>query len=292
MARADAGTPLESLGLSAAEVRVLVERALAEDCGQGDLTTRLTVTESARARGTFFSKQRLVVAGLPVAAMVFERLDPSCAWKALAHDGAEVTAGTALAEAGGLAAPLLAGERVALNFLQHLSGIATMACQLRRQLEGLRVQLLDTRKTLPGLRNLEKYAVRVGGGHNHRLRLDDGILIKNNHLRMAGGIRASLERARQHRPQGFQIEVEVTNLEEFEEAIRSGAEIIMLDNMTPEQVRQCVARAAGRVRLEVSGGIDAENIRAYGETGVDYISVGALTHSAPAADINFRLEPA
>ncbi len=291
MAPAEPGASLESLGLSTGEVRALVERALAEDRGQGDLTTRLTVAEGARARGTFFSKQPLVVAGLPVAAMVFETLDSACAWKAHVHEGAEVAAGTALAEAGGLAAPLLAGERVALNFLQHLSGIATLACRLKRQLEGLRAQLLDTRKTLPGLRNLEKYAVRVGGGHNHRMRLDDGILIKNNHLRMAGGVRAALGRARRHRPRGFQIEVEVTNREELEEAFRSGADIILLDNMIPEQVRQCVARAAGRVRLEVSGGIDAENIRAYGETGVDYISVGALTHSAPAADINFRLEP-
>ncbi len=292
MPPAHAGASLESLGLSSAEVRALVETALAEDCGQGDLTTRLTVPKGTRARGTFFSKQRLVVAGLPVAAQVFEVLDPFGAWKAHVHDGAEVAAGTALAEASGLAAPLLAGERVALNFLQHLSGIATFAWQLKQQLAGLRVQLLDTRKTLPGLRNLEKYAVRMGGGRNHRLRLDDGILIKNNHLRMAGGIRAALERARRDRPQGFQIEVEITSLEELEEAIRSGADVVLLDNMTPDQVRQCVANAAGRARLEVSGGIDAGNIRAYGETGVDYISVGGLTHSAPAADMNFRLEPA
>ncbi len=288
---ADARPSLESLGLPTAEVRALVERALAEDRGQGDLTTRLTVAEGTRARGTFFSKQRLVVAGLPVAALVFEVLDSSRAWKAHAQDGAEVAAGTPLGEVSGPAAPLLAGERVALNFLQHLSGIATLAWQLKQQLEGLRVQLLDTRKTLPGLRNLEKYAVRMGGGRNHRMRLDDGILIKNNHLRMAGGIRAALERARRNRPQGFQIEIEISSTEELEEAVRNGADVVLLDNMTPEQVRQCVARAAGRARLEVSGGIDAGNIRAYGETGVDYISVGALTHSAPAADINFRLEP-
>lgn len=291
MALADSGASLESLGLSAVEVRALVETALAEDRGQGDLTTRLTVTEGTRARGTFFSKQRLVVAGLPVAALVFEALDASCAWKTHIHDGAEVEAGTALAETSGLAAPLLAGERVALNFLQHLSGIATLAWRLKQQLEGLHVQLLDTRKTLPGLRSLEKYAVRMGGGRNHRLRLDDGILIKNNHLRLAGGIRAALERARRHRPQGFQIEVEITSLEELEEAIRSGADVVLLDNMSPDLVRQCVTRAAGRAKLEVSGGVDAGNIHAYGETGVDYISVGALTHSAPAADINFRLEP-
>ncbi len=288
---ADAGASFEALGLSVAEVGALVEIALAEDRGAGDLTTRLTVPEGSRARGTFFSKQRLVVAGLPVAAKVLEVLDSSCAWKAHVHDGEEVAAGAALAEASGSAAALLAGERVALNFLQHLSGVATQTWRLKQQLEGLRVQLLDTRKTLPGLRSLEKYAVRMGGGRNHRLRLDDGILIKNNHLRLAGGIRPALERARRHRPQGFQIEVEITSLEELEEAIRGGADVVLLDNMTPEQVRQCVARAAGRARLEVSGGINAENIHAYGATGVDYISAGALTHSAPAADINFRLEP-
>jgi nicotinate-nucleotide pyrophosphorylase (carboxylating) len=223
--------------------------------------------------------------------MVFEILEASLAWTAHVHDGAEVGTGTSLAEASGAAAPLLTGERVALNFLQHLSGIATLTWRLKQELTGLRAQLLDTRKTLPGLRALEKYAVRMGGGRNHRLRLDDGILIKNNHLRLAGGIRAALESARRHRPQGFQIEVEITSPEELEQAIRGGADALLLDNMTPEQVRQCVTLVAGRARLEVSGGIDAGNIRAYAETGVDYISVGALTHSAPAADIHFRLEP-
>jgi len=277
--------------LSSGELRALVEMALAEDLGQGDLTTSVTVPAGMKARGTFRSKQNLVVAGLPVAAMVFQVLDPSVKWNPALEDGTDVVAGTVLANACGPAAALLAGERVALNFLQHLSGIATYARRVKEELAGTRAEFLDTRKTTPGLRNLQKYAVRLGGGQNHRLRLDDGILIKNNHLQLVGGIRATVENAKRHRPAGYHIEVEVTSLAELEEALECGADGVLLDNMTPLEVRQCVVRAAGHIRLEVSGGIDATNIRAYAETGVDYISVGALTHSAPAVDINFRIEP-
>ena len=280
-----------SLGLSADELRALVKQALAEDLGQGDLTTRVTIPEGMKARGTFQSKQNLVVAGLPVAAKVFQVLDPSVVWEPAVEDGTEVEAGTPLGTASGSAAALLAGERVALNFLQHLSGIATFAQRLKTELAGLKAEFLDTRKTTPGLRSLQKYAVRMGGGQNHRLRLDDGILIKNNHLRLVGGIRAAVQNARRHRPPEFHIEVEVASLAELEEAIRAGVYGVLLDNMTPAEVHQCVERARGRVRLEVSGGIDAGNIRAYAETGVDYISVGALTHSAPAVDIHLRIEP-
>jgi nicotinate-nucleotide pyrophosphorylase (carboxylating) len=277
--------------LPAEKLRALVENALREDLGQGDVTTRLAVPAGLRARGTFLAKQALVVAGLPMAAKVFEVLEPPREWRAAVEDGAEVTAGTPLAAVGGMAATLLAGERVALNFLQHLSGIATLTRRLKRELAGLRTEVLDTRKTTPGLRDLEKYAVRMGGGRNHRLRLDDGILIKNNHLRLAGGIPAAIEKARRDRPAGLAIEVEITSLAELEDAIRAGADAVLLDNMTPTEVGRCVARAGGHVRVEVSGGISADNIRAYAETGVDYISVGALTHSAPAVDINFRIEP-
>ena len=277
--------------LSSGELRALVEMALAEDLGQGDLTTTVTVPQGMRACGTFRSKQYLVVAGLPVAAMVFQVLDPSVKWNPALEDGTDVVAGTVLANACGPAAALLAGERVALNFLQHLSGVATYARRLKEELAGTPAEFLDTRKTTPGLRNLEKCAVRLGGGQNHRLRLDDGILIKNNHLRLVGGIRAAVENAKRHRPAGYHIEVEVTSLAQLEEALECGADGVLLDNMTPVEVRQCVERAAGHIRLEVSGGIDATNIRAYAETGVDYISVGALTHSAPAVDINFRIEP-
>jgi nicotinate-nucleotide pyrophosphorylase (carboxylating) len=280
------------LDLSSGELRILVEMAIDEDLGQGDLTTSLTVPVDLRACGTFRSKQSLVVAGLPVAAMVFQVLKPTVEWKPALEDGTEVAPGTVLASACGPAATLLAGERVALNFLQHLSGVATYARRLKEELAGTRAEFLDTRKTTPGLRNLQKYAVRLGGGQNHRLRLDDGILIKNNHLQLVGGIRAAVENAQRERPPGYHIEVEVTSLPELEEALECGADGVLLDNMTPAQVRQCVERAAGRLRLEVSGGIDATNIRAYAETGVDYISVGAVTHSAPAVDINFRVEPA
>jgi nicotinate-nucleotide pyrophosphorylase (carboxylating) len=283
--------PSTALGLSHEELRLLVEGALKEDLGSGDLTTRLTVPEGQKGRGAIVSKQALVVAGLPVAAEVFRVLEPSIVWEALVEEGAEVGPDTRLAVASGTAAALLAGERVALNFLQRLSGIATLTRRLKAELAGLQVDLLDTRKTTPGLRTLEKYAVRVGGGRNHRLRLDDGILIKNNHLRLAGGIRAAVESARHRRPPSMLVEVEVSNLAELEEAIAAGADALLLDNMTPAEVRECVRRAAGRVRVEVSGGIHAANIRAYAETGVDSISVGALTHSAPAGDIHFLIEP-
>ena len=279
------------LGLSGDELRTLVKQALVEDLGQGDLTTRVTIPEGMRARGTFRSKQNLVVAGLPVAETVFQVLEPSVKWEPAVEDGTEVETGTPLAIASGSAVALLGGERVALNFLQQLSGIATFAMRLKSELAGLRAEFLDTRKTTPGLRSLQKYAVRMGGGQNHRLRLDDGILIKNNHLSLVGGISKAVENARRSRPAGFHVEVEVTSLAELEEAIGAGADGVLLDNMTPVEVHKCVERARDRVRLEVSGGIDAGNIRAYAEAGVDYVSVGALTHSAPAVDINFRIEP-
>ena len=281
----------ESLDFSSEELRDLIFHALAEDLGQGDLTTQVTLPGTMQASGTFNSKQRLVVAGLPIARKVFEILDSSLEWRGGVEDGTDVAPGTPLASISGAAGPLLAGERVALNFLQHLSGIATFANRLKEELAGTRAEFLDTRKTTPGLRSLQKYAVRVGGGRNHRLRLDDGILIKGNHLRLVGGIRAAVERALQQRPAGYHVEAEITSLEELDDAIRAGVDGVLLDNMTPEEVRECVERAAGRVRLEVSGGIDASNIRAYAEAGVDYISVGALTHSAAAVDINFRIQP-
>lgn len=281
----------ESLDFSSEELRELVFHALAEDLGQGDLTTRVTVPGTMQARGTFNSKQRLVVAGLPIARKVFEILDSSLEWQEGVEDGAEVEPATPLASLQGSAGSLLAGERVALNFLQHLSGVATYARRLKDELAGTHAEFLDTRKTTPGLRTLQKYAVRVGGGRNHRLRLDDGILIKGNHLRLVGGIRTAIQRALQQRPPGYHVEVEITSLGELEEAIGAGADGVLLDNMSPEEVRECVQRAAGRVRLEVSGGIDTSNIRAYAQAGVDFISVGALTHSAAAVDINFRIVP-
>ncbi len=282
------------LGLSAEALRALVERALAEDVGRGDVTARLTIPENLKARGMLIAKQELVVAGLPVAEEVFSVLDAAVQFQTLVDEGVRVNARAPLARVTGKATALLMGERVALNFLQRLCGIATLTRRFQDQLAGLEVRLLDTRKTTPGLRALEKYAVRMGGGSNHRLRLDDGILIKNNHLALAGGISAAVEKARAARPNvapGLPIEVEVRSLTELSEAIAAGAEAVLLDNMSPAEVRACVAAAARRVRLEVSGGVNAENLRTYAETGVDCISVGALTHSAPAADIHFLIEP-
>ncbi len=272
-------------------LQALVRAALEEDLGKGDLTTRLILEEHRQAGGTFLAQQDLVVAGLPVVAEVFRTIDPGLQWEGVVEEGARVGPGSSLAFVRGRAAALLAGERVALNYLQHLCGIATFTRQMKDCLSGLSTDLLDTRKTLPGLRALEKYAVAVGGGRNHRLRLDDGILIKSNHLRLAGGVREAVERARRNRPANLEIEVEVTTLEELEQAIAAGADGVLLDNMTREEVRRCVELARGRVRLEVSGGIGPNNLRAYAETGVDAVSVGALTHSAPAAHIHFVVEP-
>lgn len=285
--------PLDEIvvGLPVQTVRKTVALALAEDVGQGDVTTRLTVPESRRARGTFFSKQALVVAGLPVAAEVFRVLQPDYSWEAVVVDGTKVAAGQTLGTVEGKASTLLSGERVALNFLQRLSGVATHTRRFKEQIAGLKSELLDTRKTTPGLRILEKYAVCMGGGSNHRMGLDDGILIKNNHIAIAGGIHAAVELAQEQRPDGMQIEVEVRTRQGLEEAIAAGADIVLLDNLSPGEVAECVTLAGGRVLLEVSGGVGLENIRAYAETGVDRISVGALTHSAPAVDINFLIEP-
>lgn len=278
--------PLDGKALQA-----LVGAALEEDVGKGDLTTQLSVEEDQQARGAFVAQQDLVVAGLPVAVAVFMATDPQCRWERLVEEGARAGAGSSLAVVHGGAASLLAGERVALNFLQHLSGIATLTRRMKDSLSDLSTELLDTRKTLPGLRILEKYAVTVGGGRNHRLRLDDGILIKSNHLRLAGGIRQAVEKARRSRPANLEIEVEVATPAELEQAIAAGAERVLLDNMTPAEVRRCVELGGGRVRLEVSGGIGPDNLRAYAETGVDAVSVGALTHSAPAVQIHFVVEP-
>ncbi len=279
------------LDLSSPALRAMVQRVLDEDLGQGDVTTRVTIPSNTQAQGTFNSKQKLVIAGLPVARLVLNLLDPTLEWRNGCEDGTEVEPGTALASVSGSAASLLAGERVALNYLQHLSGIATYARLLKSQIAGTHAEFLDTRKTTPGLRALQKYAVRMGGGRNHRLRLDDGILIKGNHLRLTGDLAVAVERARQQRPTGFQVEVEVTSLDELNQAIQAGADGVLLDNMTPAEVKRCVESAGGRLRLEVSGGINAGNIRAYAGTGVDFISVGAVTHSAPAVDINFRIKP-
>ena len=271
-----------------------VRAALAEDLGRGDRTSELTVEAGTPACGKLTAKESLIVAGLPVAEFTFKRLAAKADWSAKTAEGERVAASTVLAEVSGDARALLAAERVALNFLQHLSGIATLTGKFVEKLRDTSTLLRDTRKTLPGLRALEKYAVRVGGGINHRFRLDDGVLIKGNHLHFAGGVRAALEKVRQTLKEPLPIEIEVTSFRELQEAVEARADEVLLDNMTPDEVRECVGWVEansdpGRVKLEISGGVDLENIRAYAETGVDFIAVGALTHSARAVDIHFPI---
>jgi nicotinate-nucleotide pyrophosphorylase (carboxylating) len=267
---------------------------LAEDLGRGDITTQSTVTRNAHARGRFLAKEPLVIAGLEAAEAVFSTLDSQQQLEAFFSDGDEVEAGKVIARTNGFADVLLAGERVALNLLQRLSGIATTTRAFVREVEGTKAQIVDTRKTTPGLRMLEKYAVESGGGRNHRFGLDDGVLIKDNHIALAGGVGAAVERARAAVGHLHKIEVEVSSEKDLREAITSGADILLLDNLTPEETRARVLLArelSPQVLLESSGGIRLENVRAYAEAGVDLISVGALTHSSRAMDISFKIQP-
>src|ERR1044071_2374997 len=267
---------------------------LSEDLGRGDITTQATVTRNSRARGRFLAKEPMVVAGLEAAEAVFSTLDSQQQIEAFASDGEEVEAGKVIARTSGFADVLLAGERVALNLLQRLSGIATLTRKYVRAIEGTNAQIVDTRKTTPGLRMLEKYAVLSGGARNHRFGLDDGVLIKDNHVALAGGVGAAVERAREAVGHLHKIEVEVSAQKDLREAIRSGADILLLDNLSPEETARLVAVArelSPQIELESSGGITLENVRAYAEAGVDLISIGALTHSARAMDISFKIQP-
>jgi nicotinate-nucleotide pyrophosphorylase (carboxylating) len=275
--------------LDPAAYRDLVRRALDEDLGAGDLTTDATVDPAQRARGVFIVKAPCVLAGLDVAAETFRQVDASVAVSARRLDGERCAPGDEIAVVNGPARALLIAERTALNFLQRLSGIATRTRQFVDAAAG-RITVLDTRKTTPTLRALEKYAVAAGGGTNHRAGLYDAILIKDNHIRLAGGVAAAIERVRRQSPQ-LRIEVEAQTLAEVDEALASAAEIILADNMSPADVRETVVRARGRAKVEISGGVTLERIQELGGTGADYVSVGALTHSAPAVDISFEIEP-
>jgi nicotinate-nucleotide pyrophosphorylase (carboxylating) len=268
----------------------VIGRALAEDLGAGDLTTRAVVPEGAQARARIEQRAPGVVAGLAVAQAVFEHLDGSLDFRASAPEG-EWRAPGVLAEISGPAAPILAGERVALNFLGRLSGVATLTARYVQAVEGTRARILDTRKTTPGLRELEKAAVRAGGGMSHRSGLYDAILVKENHAALAGGVGEATRRALAGAPEGVTVEVECATLEEVEAAVAAGVPRILLDNMAPTELRQAVELAGGRAELEASGGISLDTVRAVAETGVDYISVGALTHSAPALDVSLLLDP-
>ena len=275
--------------LEPALYREPVRRALAEDLGWGDVTTEATVDGSLRARGVLLAKCRCVVAGLDVAAEAFRQLDPGAEFIAHVQDGACCEPGTVLAEVRGFAAWMLTAERTALNFLQRLSGIATITHQCVEAAAG-RITVLDTRKTTPTLRALEKYAVRAGGGTNHRAGLDDGILIKDNHIRLAGGVTEALRRMKAAH-QEMPVEIEAQSLDQVDEALAGGADIILLDNMSNEDIVRAVGRIARRATVEVSGGVTLERIDDLAQTGADYVSIGALTHSAPAVDLSFELEP-
>lgn len=266
---------------------------LSEDLGRGDITTQSTVVRNTHARGRFIAKQAMTVAGLEAAEAVFSTLDAQQQLEAFVSDGDEVEAGKVIARTSGFADVLLAGERVALNLLQRLSGIATLTREYVRAIEGTSAVIVDTRKTTPGLRMLEKYAVLAGGGRNHRFGLDDGVLIKDNHIALAGGVGAAVERARKQVGHLHKVEVEVSTERDLREATGSGADIVLLDNLTPEETKRLVELArelAPAVTLESSGGITLENVRAYAEAGVDLISIGALTHSARAMDISFKIQ--
>lgn len=275
--------------LDPAAYRDLVRRALDEDLGAGDVTTDATVDPAQRARGVFIVKAPCVLAGLDVAADTFRQVDASVAVSGRRLDGERCAPGDEIAVVNGTARALLIAERTALNFLQRLSGIATRTRQFVDAAAG-RITILDTRKTTPTLRALEKYAVAAGGGTNHRAGLYDAILIKDNHIRLAGGVAAAIERVRRQSPQ-LRIEVEAQTLAEVDEALASAADIILADNMSPADVRETVVRARGRAKVEISGGVTLERIQELGGTGADYVSVGALTHSAPAVDISFEIEP-
>jgi len=277
------------LGLDSRSVRCIVEAALAEDVGPGDVTTRAVVPPEQPASGRFLAKAEGVLAGLPVMVEVMAAVDPATRVHLLLADGAEVSPGQVLAEVAGAARSLLTAERVALNFLQRLSGVATLTARMVAAVQGTGAVIVDTRKTTPGLRALEKYAVRVAGGRNHRFGLFDGVLIKDNHVALAGGVGPAVALARAHAPHSLRVEVEVQTLEQMEEALAAGADAVLLDNMDLDSMAAAARRAAGQVILEASGGITMHNVRAVAETGVDLISVGALTHSAPALDISLEI---
>jgi nicotinate-nucleotide pyrophosphorylase (carboxylating) len=267
----------------------LIDLAMEEDIGPGDVTTQAIITPGLQGEAHIRAKAALVAAGLPVAARVFQKLDAQVVFVAAVDDGQEVAPGTVLARLTGPAASILTGERVALNFLQRLSGVATFTRAMAARMAGSNAVLVDTRKTTPGWRVLEKYSVRLGGGHNHRLGLYDAVLIKNNHLTAVGGIGEAVRLAKARAHPRLKIEVEVTDLEGLEEALSAGADRILLDNMDDATLRRAVELTGGRAWLEASGGITAERLPMVAATGVNFISMGALTHSAPAVDIHLRL---
>ncbi|MDE2058570.1 MAG: carboxylating nicotinate-nucleotide diphosphorylase [candidate division NC10 bacterium] len=277
--------------------REALKRFLEEDIGRGDVTTLAIVPPDQKATGHFIAKAPLVLAGIELAIEALTLLDQGVVVENRHRDGDELCEGDRAASLRGQARALLTGERVATNLLQRLCGIATLTRRFVEAVRGTDAKILDTRKTTPGLRVFEKYAVTVGGGINHRFGLDDAILIKDNHIRLAGGIRAATETAREHESRSHRFEVEVTTLDELQEALRYDLDAVLLDNMTPEMVRQAVACVRAHERgkkivVEASGGMTLDNVRAFAEAGADWISIGALTHAAPAVDMSFKIYPA
>jgi nicotinate-nucleotide pyrophosphorylase (carboxylating) len=266
--------------------------SLQEDMGSGDVTSEILVPSGLRGEAVVLAKEPLVVAGLEVAVRVFTLLSSEVTVRAGTEDGRKAEPGAVLVELEGPVRALLGGERVALNILQHLSGVATLTRRFVDAVEGTGAKILDTRKTLPGMRSLEKYAVRVGGGVNHRSSLSEGILVKENHLTACGGVTEAVKALEQSAPHTLRVEIEASTLEEVEEAVAAGVDAILLDNMSIETIREAVKRVRGAAQLEVSGGVKLENVRKIAETGVDAISVGMLTHSAPGVDISMLLKDA
>ena len=270
-------------------VERLIRLALEEDVGRGDATTRATIPVNQAAHGKITAKADVVLAGLPIIGMVLAQTDKTAEVRLLGQEGSQVSVGTVVAEVWGQAAGLLTAERTLLNFLQHLSGVATLTRKFVEAVAGTRCTIIDTRKTLPGLRLLDKYAVVQGGGRNHRLGLDDGVLIKDNHIAVCGGVGAAVRQARSQASTWLRIEVECTTLTEVQEALNAQADIILLDNMTTARMTEAVQLIRGRALVEASGNISLARVREVAETGVDFISVGVLTHSTPAADLSMSV---
>lgn len=268
----------------------IIELALSEDIGSGDITTLSTIPAETTASGKFIAKEEMIVCGMEIAKKVFSIIDSTVDFTAFVTDGTSVSKGDVLAEVSGNARSMLTAERTALNIMQRLSGVATRTAQCVKMVEGTSAKIADTRKTTPGMRALEKYAVRVGGGTNHRFNLADGVLIKDNHIAAAGGIRNAVENSRKLIPHTLKIEVEVETFEQLEEALSAGADIIMLDNMSDADMKKAVDIVDGRALVEASGNMDRRDLREVAATGVDIISIGALTHTIKAADISLKFK--
>ena len=280
--------------LTEKQIDIIIDLALEEDTGYGDVTSQTLIPSGLTGKASLLVKEKGILAGIDVAERVFERIDPSLEIDILIKDGTSINPGDTVATISGSVSSILKAERTALNFLQRLSGIASLTAQYAAETDGLPARIVDTRKTTPGMRLLEKYAVRMGGGHNHRMHLGDAVLIKDNHiaaLRATGmNLKDIVAKARQNAPAGITIEVEVTNADEAAEAQKAGADIVMLDNMSTDEMKRVADMVSGQVKLEASGGITLENVREVAKTGVDIISIGALTHSFQALDISLEME--